>query len=100
MKVVYAHTDSLYVPVPSIEMAQDIQKVLNEHIQQNVFPNIMGLEDHPMDLEFEKYYSVLGVGATRNRKNFNIELSDVPLYIDLANIFEDPEQEKDIKTTP
>lgn len=39
-------------------------------------------------------------GATRTRKNFNIELSDVPLYIDLANIFEDPEQEKDIKTTP
>ena len=27
----------------------------------------MGLENHPMDLEFEKYYSVLGVGATKNR---------------------------------
>jgi len=39
-------------------------------------------------------------GVTRSRKNFNIELIDVPLYIDPDNIFEDPEQEKDIKTTP
>ena len=67
MKVVYAHTDSLYVPVPSIEKAQEVREILNTHIQENVFPNLMGLEDHPMDLEFEKYYSVLGVGATRNR---------------------------------
>ena len=67
MKVVYAHTDSLYVPVPSIEKAQEVREILNTHIQENVFPNIMGLENHPMDLEFEKYYSVLGVGATKNR---------------------------------
>tara|TARA_R100001591_G_scaffold528_5_gene1314 strand:- start:8246 stop:9181 length:936 start_codon:yes stop_codon:yes gene_type:complete len=67
MQVVYAHTDSLYVPVPSIEKAQEVREILNTHIQENVFPNLMGLEDHPMDLEFEKYYSVLGVGATRNR---------------------------------
>ena len=76
MDVVYAPTDSLYVPVPSIEMAQDIQKILNEHIQENVFPNIMGLDDHPMDLEFEKYYSVLGVGATRNRNAGYINWKD------------------------
>jgi len=76
LDVVYAHTDSLYVPVPSIEMAQDIQKILNEHIQENVFPNIMGLDDHPMDLEFEKYYSVLGVGATRNRNAGYINWKD------------------------
>ena len=67
MKVVYAHTDSLYVPVPSIEKAQEVREILNTHIQENIFPNIMGLENHPMDLEFEKYYSVLGVGATKNR---------------------------------
>lgn len=67
MKIVYAHTDSLYVPVSSIERALEIREVLNEHIQEEVFPNIMGLDTHPMDLEFEKYYSVLGVGATRNR---------------------------------
>lgn len=67
MKVVYAHTDSLYVPIASIEKAEDIREILNTHIQENIFPNIMGLETHPMDLEFEKYYSVLGVGATRNR---------------------------------
>jgi hypothetical protein len=67
MEVVYAHTDSLYVPIPSVEKAQEIQEILNKHIQEKVFPNVMGLEDHPMDLEFEKYYSVLGVGATKNR---------------------------------
>ena len=67
MKVVYAHTDSLYVPIPSIEKSEEIQEILNKHIQDVVFPNVMGLEEHPMDLEFEKYYSVLGVGATKNR---------------------------------
>ena len=39
-------------------------------------------------------------GVTKQRKSFSIELRDIELYIDLANIFEDPEQEKDIKTTP
>ena len=67
MKVVYAHTDSLYVPIPSIEKAEEIRDVLNSHIQNEVFPNVMGLDQHPMDLEFEKYYQVLGVGATKNR---------------------------------
>jgi hypothetical protein len=67
MKVVYAHTDSLYVPIPSIEKAEEIKEILNTHIQENIFPNIMGLETHPMELEFEKYYSVLGVGTTKNR---------------------------------
>ena len=67
MKVVYAHTDSLYVPIPSIEKSEEIQEILNKHIQDVVFPNVMGLEEHPMDLEFEKYYSVLGVGATKNK---------------------------------
>tara|TARA_R110002167_G_scaffold65864_6_gene186389 strand:+ start:3323 stop:4249 length:927 start_codon:yes stop_codon:yes gene_type:complete len=76
MKVVYAHTDSLYVPVPSIEKAQEIREILNKHIQENVFPNLMGLEDHPMDLEFEKYYSVLGVGATRNKNAGYINWKD------------------------
>ena len=67
MKVVYAHTDSLYVPIPSIEKAEEIQIILNKHIQDNIFPNVMDLDEHPMDLEFEKYYSVLGVGATKNK---------------------------------
>ena len=67
MQIVYAHTDSLYVPISSIEKGLEVREVLNNHIQENVFPNIMGLETHPMDLEFEKYYSVLGVGCVRNR---------------------------------
>ena len=66
MKIVYAHTDSLYIPVPSIERAQEVREILNTHIQDEVFPNVMGLETHPMDLEFEKFYSVLGVGCKKN----------------------------------
>ena len=27
----------------------------------------MGLDNHPVVLEFEKYYSALGVGTTKNR---------------------------------
>jgi hypothetical protein len=67
MKVIYAHTDSIYVPVPSIERAKEIQQILNQHVQETIFPNVMNLEEHPIDLEFEKFYSVLGVGATKNK---------------------------------
>tara|TARA_R100000773_G_scaffold34771_2_gene29764 strand:- start:53 stop:937 length:885 start_codon:yes stop_codon:yes gene_type:complete len=66
MKVVYGHTDSIYVQVDSVAKAQmicaDIQDSVREH-----FPNVMGLEQHPVVLEFEKYYSALGVGTTKNR---------------------------------
>ena len=67
MKVVYAHTDSIYVPIHSIERAKEVQQILNQHIQETIFPNVMNLEEHPVDLEFEKFYSVLGVGATKNK---------------------------------
>jgi len=66
MKVVYGHTDSIYVQVDSVAKAQmvcaDIQDSVRKH-----FPNVMGLEQHPVVLEFEKYYSALGVGTTKNR---------------------------------
>ena len=66
MKVVYGHTDSIYVQIDTVAKAQmicaDIQDSVREH-----FPNIMGLEQHPVVLEFEKYYSALGVGTTKNR---------------------------------
>lgn len=39
-------------------------------------------------------------GATKRRKNFDIEIKDIPLYVDRDNIFADPTEEKDIKTTP
>ena len=39
-------------------------------------------------------------GATRKRKTFEIEIKDIPLYVDRDNIFLDPTEEKDIKTTP
>ena len=68
MKVVYGHTDSIYVDIEddSIETAKETLKILNEHVRKS-FPNVMGLEEHPVTLEFEKYFKSLGVGATKNR---------------------------------
>jgi len=68
MKVVYGHTDSIYVDVEdnSIETAEKALKILNEHVRE-LFPNVMGLKEHPVTLEFEKYFRTLGVGATKNR---------------------------------
>jgi|TARA_R100000455_G_C6264379_1_gene119631 DNA polymerase elongation subunit (family B) len=68
MKVVYGHTDSIYVDIEdnNIETAKNTLKILNEHVRKS-FPNVMGLEEHPVTLEFEKYFRTLGVGATKNR---------------------------------
>ena len=68
MKVVYGHTDSIYVDIEdnNIETAEKTLKILNEHVRE-AFPNVMGLEEHPVTLEFEKYFRTLGVGATKNR---------------------------------
>ena len=66
MKVVYGHTDSIFVQIDSVEKAEiaikEIELAVREH-----FPNILNLETHPVSLEFEKYYSALGVGTTKNR---------------------------------
>lgn len=68
MKVVYGHTDSIYVKIEdnNIETAEKALVVLNEHVRE-LFPNVMGLKEHPVTLEFEKYFKSLGVGATKNR---------------------------------
>ena len=66
MKVVYGHTDSIYVQIDSVEKAQKVIKVIENEVRKK-FPNVLGLEQHPVVLEFEKYYSSLGVGATKNR---------------------------------
>ncbi len=66
MKVVYGHTDSIYVQIDSVEKAQNCIKEIEESVREH-FPNILGLEQHPVVLEFEKYYSALGVGTTKNR---------------------------------
>ena len=65
MKVVYGHTDSIYVQMP-MERAEETLALLNNHVR-GIFPNVMGLEEHPVTLEFEKYYESLGVGVTKNR---------------------------------
>ena len=39
-------------------------------------------------------------GTTRKRKTFEVQIKDIPLYVDPDNIFLDPTEEKDIKTTP
>jgi|TARA_R100000081_G_C4820463_1_gene179461 DNA polymerase elongation subunit (family B) len=66
MKVVYGHTDSIYVQIGSVEKAQKVIKEIENEVRKK-FPNVLGLEQHPVVLEFEKYYSALGVGATKNR---------------------------------
>ena len=65
MKVVYGHTYSIYVQMP-MERAEETLALLNNHVR-GIFPNVMGLEEHPVTLEFEKYYESLGVGVTKNR---------------------------------
>jgi DNA polymerase elongation subunit (family B) len=75
MKVVYAHTDSIYVPIESVEKAQEICKEVNTHVQK-LFPNLLGLSEHPVQLEFEKYYQSLGVGCTKNRNAGYISWKD------------------------
>ena len=66
LKVVYGHTDSIYVQIDSIEESQKTLVILNDHVRKN-FPNILELEEHPVTLEFEKYFHSLGVGITKNR---------------------------------
>ena len=55
MKVVYAHTDSIYIPIDNINKAKKVCNELNNHVRES-FPNVLGLENHPVTLEFEKYY--------------------------------------------
>jgi hypothetical protein len=66
MKVVYGHTDSIYVQIDSIERAKEVVVEINDHVRES-FPNILNLPEHPVVLEFEKYFSSLGVGSTKNR---------------------------------
>mgnify|MGYP003136572619 FL=1 len=66
MKVVYGHTDSIYVQIDSVEKAQDAVKEIESSVREH-FPNVMKLEQHPVVLEFEKYYSALGVGTVKSR---------------------------------
>ena len=66
MKVVYAHTDSIYIPIENVEKAKEIVKIVNDHVRE-LFPNVLNLENHPVTLEFEKYYRTLGVGVKKNR---------------------------------
>ncbi len=68
MKVVYGHTDSIYVEMEDddISKAEDVLQILNTHVREK-FPNLLGLEEHPVTLEFEKFFKTLGVGCKKNR---------------------------------
>ena len=39
---------------------------MNSHVRE-IFPNLLGLEEHPVTLEFEKFFKTLGVGCKKNR---------------------------------
>ena len=60
MKVVYGHTDSIYVQVDSVEKAQGAIEHINNEVRKK-FPNVLDLDEHPVVLEFEKFYSSLVV---------------------------------------
>lgn len=66
MQVVYGHTDSIYVKIDTVSDAQKLLTILNDEVR-TIFPNILGLKEHPVTLEFEKFYDSLGVGVTKNR---------------------------------
>ena len=66
MKIVYGHTDSIYVECDSIEKGMEVCEYLNTEVQK-LFPNVFDLDEHPVQLEFEKYFKSLGVGTTKNR---------------------------------
>ena len=66
MKVVYGHTDSIYCTVDSIDEAQEACIKINEGVQK-LFPNVFDWSEHPVQLEFEKFFESLGVGSTKNR---------------------------------
>ena len=42
MKVVYGHTDSIYVQIDSVETAQNKIKEIESYVRE-AFPNVMGL---------------------------------------------------------
>lgn len=75
MKVVYGHTDSIYVTIDSIDEAKKVCSELNEYIQGE-FPNDLNLPVHPVQLEFEKYFQSLGVGTVMNRNAGMISWKD------------------------
>jgi|TARA_R110000824_G_scaffold283693_2_gene472042 DNA polymerase elongation subunit (family B) len=69
MKVVYGHTDSIYVKIPDLVGETFIEHTrieLNDHVRSK-FPNLLGLKEHPINIEWEKLYETLGVGLTKNR---------------------------------
>ncbi len=68
MRVVYGHTDSIYVKIGTEKESRSdsVRNILNDHVR-NKFPNILGLKEHPINIEFEKFYKTLGVGITKNR---------------------------------
>ena len=50
----------------SVEEAQENLGKLNDHVRK-FFPNLLELDEHPVVLEFEKYFESLGVGCVKNR---------------------------------
>jgi len=106
MKVVYGHTDSIYVQIDSVEKAEEVIKEIETSVREH-FPNVMGLEQHPVVLEFEKYYSALGVGTTKNRNAGMItwkdgEWLDEPEFVMTgftAKRVSATQLEKDVQTT-
>ena len=59
-KVIYGHTDSIFVQVKDVEDAQNLRHILNMYISQEIFRK-------PVELEFEKFASKFFLAAKKNR---------------------------------
>jgi DNA polymerase elongation subunit (family B) len=59
-KVIYGHTDSIFVQVKDVEDAQNLRHILNMYISQEIFRE-------PVELEFEKFASKFFLAAKKNR---------------------------------
>ena len=69
MKVVYGHTDSIYIKCDSVEKAKVAIEEINDHVRES-FPNVLGLEQHPVVWEFEKFYPAEDYHQNYYQNNF------------------------------
>ena len=66
MKVVYGHTDSIYVQIDDVDKAKKAIKVIEDEVRKS-FPNVLGLEQHPVVLEFENTRCISVANTIENK---------------------------------
>ena len=59
-RVIYGHTDSIFVQVKDVEDAKNLNHILDIYIREKIFR-------HPVELEFEKFASKFFLATKKNR---------------------------------